>query len=457
MRADRHGPAILITVSAMGAALVLLFAPGALVGLAVLPGSALAAMLLWGAVRGFRAAILTILFAAVFLLDAMFRVRDYTDKGVDFQVALKIGIWALLVMVSLVHWRSWLLSLFLPTNMLWLMLLGWLVFTSTLSPIPVYSAVAALSICAYILFSAYLFANFDRVEVLAVIVLAIAAFCAVSIVVYFTIPELGRFIYWLNGELFVSARMAGIAGSANNMGRIAAFGLLLIILYGPDFQRFHRWFVPVCAPLMLICLYLTNSRSSMAMVLMLWAAVLLLNWRRLYLLVFAVSLALLGAVIALPGGDEVLMLLARNGNIDEVTSVTGRSDIWSAVPKLIEGRSWTGFGYASSLVVLPQYEGEVGFLASHAHNLILQLLLTTGWIGVGLFCLSTLMTGLRAAYLGDRAVLMLLAFVILNGITESSAFTTLANVCSLAFAIAVTLPPEPQDYENDSTYQRGFS
>jgi hypothetical protein len=58
-------------------------------------------------------------------------------------------------------------------------------------------------------------------------------------------------------------------------------------------------------------------------------------------------------------------------------------------------------------------------------------------------------TGLRLAYSGDRTGLVMLAYVLLNGITEASAFSTLANICTVAFFIAVTLPPEPRNYEND--------
>jgi hypothetical protein len=57
----------------------------------------------------------------------------------------------------------------------------------------------------------------------------------------------------------------------------------------------------------------------------------------------------------------------------------------------------------------------------------------------------------------DRTVLAFLSFVLLNGITESSGFTTLANVCTLAFAIAATLPLRGKVYEVDPAYQRGFS
>ena len=151
------------------------------------------------------------------------------------------------------------------------------------------------------------------------------------------------------------------------------------------------------------------------------------------------------------------MLLARHGKVEEVTSVTGRTEIWHAVLKLSELHPWTGYGYGSSVFVLPQHERQVGFLTSHAHNLILQLLLTTGWVGVTLFVLSVLGVGLRAVATGDKVVLAMLAFVLLNGITEASGFTTLANICTLAFAIAVTLPPLRYDHAHRSPYQRRFA
>jgi O-antigen ligase len=149
--------------------------------------------------------------------------------------------------------------------------------------------------------------------------------------------------------------------------------------------------------------------------------------------------------------------MSRSGDMEELTSMTGRSTIWDAIPRIVESRPWTGFGYATSIVVLPQHEREVGFLTSHAHNLALQLLLTTGWVGLSLFGLAIFTTGLRLALTGDRTGIVMLAYVILNGSTESSAFSTLANICTVAFAIAVTLPQERTFYVNDYSYQRGFS
>jgi O-antigen ligase len=452
MASDLRAMLALSGVVALAVVFSLAIAPEALWGMLAVPAMIAAAFLAWGAARGSRIAILLIVFAAVFLIDANFRNRDFADKAVDFQVLIKIGNWLLLTLVAILHMRRWLAQIVIPSNLPWLMFIIWIVLTAAVSPNPAYSAVAALSVFAYVIFSAFVFSSFERAEIFLVTIVAITLFCIVSIIVYFAVPELGRFIYWLNDQRYVSARMAGIAGSANNMGRLAAFGLVLIILNASACRRFHPLLLPISTAVLSVSLFLTNSRSAMATVLLLGAATLLLRRRKIHLLVLVMSAGLLAAVVLLPMEDSVLRLLSRSGEIDEITTVTGRSSIWSAVPRLIEGREWTGFGYASSVFVLAQHEREVGFATSHAHNIILQLLLTTGWIGVALFCLSVVSVGARAAYLADRTVLILLAFVLLNGITESSAFGTVANVCSIAFAFAVTLPPEWKNDENDRSY-----
>jgi O-antigen ligase len=437
---------MVIALALLSAALVL--EPRAWLGILVLPVLIGGALLVRGAVRDSKPAMYTMIFVAIFMIDATFRSRDFADKGVDFQVVLKIGIWCIIALIAMTHTPRWAGQLLRPTNIPVLMFLAWLLFTTTVSPLPAYTAACAFSVCAYIVFCAYIFASFDRVEIFAVMVVAITLFCIVSIAVYFAVPEFGRFVYWLNEQRYVSPRMAGIAGSANGMGRLAAFGLTLIILYMREFHRIHSWIVPISAPILAVSLVLTNSRTSMGMVAALWAAVYLLRWRRLYLAVFGLSLAAFAALVIIQAGDAGLKVLSRGGDVSEVTSLTGRSTIWHAIPALVETRPWTGYGYASSIVVLPEHQREVGFSTSQSHNLALQLLLTTGWVGLGLFSLSIFGTVLRLAYTGDRTASVMLAYVILNGLTESSAFSTVANICTVAFAIAITLPQEQPYYEN---------
>lgn len=453
--AERNGFGLLAIMTLVVVAGIVIYDPPAAIAVAVLPGVLAVSLLSWSALRGNRVAVLLLVFVAVFLIQAIFRVREYEDKDIDFQVILKIAVWVVAIGVAFVQAPRWLGAVLTPVNMTWIMLLLWLFATTAVSASPLYTAGSAFTVVACIVFSAYVFNVFEPFDVLATMVAAIVAFCLISIIVYFAVPEFGHYVYWLDGQRFTSPRLAGISGSANNMGRMAAFGLVIMALYPREFYHLHRVWMPLCALVMTVSLIMTNSRTSMMIVGVTVVALFALNRRRFYLLAFAIALALISAAILLPMGDEVLMLLARHGKLEEVTSVTGRTDIWYAVLKLSEVHPWTGYGYGSSVFVLPQHERQVGFLTSHAHNLILQLLLTTGWVGVTLFTLSVIGVGLRAALTGDRVVLAMLAFVLLNGITEASGFTTLANICTLAFAIAVTLPPLRYEANEDySPYQR---
>ena len=439
--ASRHGSLLLFAGLGVVSIATLLIEPSALLGILILPVLVMAALLVRGVAHESKYAIYAVIFVAIFLVDSTFRNRTYFNGEVDFQVILKVGSWCVISLIALVHTRVWLGQLLRPTNVPLLMFLAWLVFTTTYSPLPIYTAVCASSVIAFTIFCAYIFARYDRVEIFAVMVVSITLFSVISIVVYFTSPEFGRFVYWLNEQRFVSNRLTGIGGSANGMGRLAAFGLVLIILYIREFHRIHRWFVPVATPILALTVVMTDSRTSIGMVAALGAVTFLFRWSRLPLAVLGVTLALFAALVIIPGGDEGLKVLSRNGDIGEVTSMTGRSTIWRAIPALVESRPWTGYGYASSILVLPQHEREVGFVASTAHNLALQLLLTTGWVGLGLFCLVIIATVSRLSVAGDRTAWVMLAYVLLNGITESSAFSTLSNICTVAFAIAVTLPP----------------
>lgn len=455
--AERNGIGLLALMAATVVAGIVIYDPPAAIAIAVLPGIIAVCLLSWAALRGNRVAVLLLVFIAVFLIQAIFRVREYEDKDVDFQVLLKIAVWVMALGVALFHAPRWLGSILTPINLTWIMLLLWLFATAAVSQSPLYTAGSAFTILACVVFCAFAFTVFDPFDVLATMVGAIVAFCIVSIIVYFAVPEFGHYVYWLDGQRYTSPRLAGISGSANNMGRMAAFGLVIMALYPREFYRLHRLWMPLSAVVMAVALIMTNSRTSIMIVGATVAALFAFNRGRFYLLAFAIAAGLIGAAILLPVGDQLLMLLARHGKLEEVTSVTGRTEIWDAVLKLSELRPWTGYGYGSSVFVLPQHERQVGFLTSHAHNLILQLLLTTGWVGVTLFVLSVLGVGLRAVATGDKVVLTMLAFVLLNGITEASGFTTLANICTLAFAIAVTIPPLRYDNAHHSPYQRRFS
>jgi O-antigen ligase len=453
--AGRDTLTLLAAAAAIIAAGAIIFEPPALVTIAAFPVVAAFCAVVFGVLLGNRTATLLHLFAVAFLMHAVFRIRDYQDKDVDFQVLIKIGLWITVASVALIHGRKWIGLVLQPINLPWILFLFWLLATAAISPYPTYTFVSAFTVFACVLFCAYIFSIFDPVSVFATIVVAIILFCLVSIVVYFAIPEFGHYVYWVNQERFVSPRLSGIAGSANNMALIAAFALVVTGLYARDFHRMNRLIVPASVLACGAALLMTNSRTPLAMTLIIVFATYVLSWRRLYAAVFLISVVLLLVAAVLPFGQEMLLKsVSRSGDVGEVTSFTGRTEIWYAVLKLAELQPLTGYGYASSVFILPQHTNDIGFPTSHAHNLILQLLFTTGWIGVALFTLSVVGVIVRASLHRDRTTFCMMAFVLLNGITESSGFTTLANICTLAFAIAVTFPSAQTEYDHDPAYQR---
>lgn len=455
---EREAAVLVSTLFIIAVAAILILDPSSLSALIALPAMTFMIFLIWGILRGNRMSTLTHLFVAVFLMQAVFRVRGYQDKDVDFQVILKIAVWATVAGVALLHAKRWLEGMLTPFNLPCVLFLIWLFATALVSPNPIYTLVSAFTVFACVIFSAYVFSKFHPVEIFTTVVLAIVAFCFISIIVYFVIPEFGHYTYWINEEKFVSPRLAGIAGSANNMALIAAFALIVIGLYAREFHRIHWSFAPLAAVVCGAALVMTNSRTPLAMVLVILFMTYGLTWRRLHIAILLFSVGLIAAAILLPVSDQLLLkFVSRSGSAEELTSLTGRTEIWYTVLKLVEQRPWTGFGYASSVFVLPEYQNSIGFVTSHAHNLALQLLLTTGWVGLVLFVLTIAGIGVRAVMYGDRVMFAMLAFVLLNGVTESSGFTTLANICTLAFAIAVTLPPEGVRIENSRPYQRRFS
>lgn len=456
MIAARQNVAVIVGLGAAAAAAAVIAAQAPpSVAIAALPAAACGAALLYLVLRGNRAATLLLLFAAVFLMQAVFRVRAYDDKDIDFQVIIKMALWVAVALVAVAYLRRWAHLLLQPANLPAILFLLWLPLTATVSPSPAYTLAAAFTIVSCVLACAYVFARFSASTVFLTIVASITLFCAISIVVYFVLPEFGHYVYWVNEERFVSPRLAGIAGSANNMALIASFGLILMSLEARTLHRIQPLLLPVAAAICGAALLMTNSRMSLVMTCVIVAMNTLLHWRRLYAAFFIAAAGLLGAVAILPfGQDALLRAISRSGAVGEVTSLTGRTEIWYTVIKLAQLQPWMGYGYGSSVFVLPAHTDDVGFATSHAHNLFLQLLLTTGGIGLLLFVLTMLALGIRAVTYRNRVIVVMLAFVVLNGLTESSGFMTLANICTLAFAIAVTYDPQRSSDENRASYQR---
>lgn len=417
-------------------------------------GAVLAFVLMLGAYvcltsfAGDRAAIWIACFVVVFLLESIFRVREYSDKSIDLQIILKVVSWCYIFLFAVLNIPKYIDSLISAPPILWLLFVAWALYTASYSPNPSYSVIAVFSVAAFLLYFMSLGTERDGIEVVIAVSSAAATVAFVSIVVYFAVPQLGRMSEWQNGAYLPGRRLSGIIGTPNAMGEMTAIGLMLLTLRWQEIRRRLGSLLPFSFCLALgSALIMSNSRTAIASLALILGVNRMMRTRYLpWTVLFAIA-AVLCVLLLIPYSEQVMMMVARSGEAAEIETGTARTQIWDTVIRLAEMKLWNGWGYASSVFVLPSYASYMGQAPPHAHNIVLQLWLTTGLIGVVLFLIAFSAQVLQSVLRRDALSLSLLGFVILNGAMEPGAFVGIANMSTIALAMAIArgcrrrLPP----------------
>jgi O-antigen ligase len=185
-------------------------------------------------------------------------------------------------------------------------------------------------------------------------------------------------------------RFRGVTGSANTLGPIMGLGAIMAMMqYRLESRRSMRGFHAVMIVAFVAALFVTNSRSSIIgfIVAMLATEVVIGSLGLLGTMVLALMSATLGLAMAYPGLMESVMsglasAFSRSGNVSELTTLTGRQDIWAACWKLFLDQPIWGYGLGSVRVVLPLAYSDVwGNTMSTAHNMLLESLISVGVAG----------------------------------------------------------------------------
>ncbi len=272
-----------------------------------------------------------------------------------------------------------------------------------------------------------------------------------------------RAFYWSRALLFEGGRIQGIPGNAN----LLAFAALLgVIVFGIQAAERRVGAVAGWGWLGAAALTLALTRSSTVLVAGATAAVALgivLLARRLTprgrLTLYGVTALAAGGVVtlALTFREQLLSLLGRSDDL------TGRLDIWAAVLGLAEQRPVLGWGWVSywapwvepfdNLVVIN------GVTYLQAHNAWLDVLMQLGVVGLVVFSILIVTTGMRVlswsvdAPLGDASAspalrtlpAVLLTVLLVHSLAESRLLVEGGLVLLVYLAVAsrlrgVTLP-----------------
>lgn len=222
----------------------------------------------------------------------------------------------------------------------------------------------------------------------------------------------------------------GIYIHKNALGRVMVLSAVVFLLYTTGNRR-CQWVAWVSFGLSVSLILLSTSKTSLAMfltIMVLLPFYKALRWNYTLAVPLFITVVLVGgaaATLFLGNAETILGAFGRD------LTLTGRTDIWTAVLDKIQERPWLGYGYNAFWLGWGGESGsiwrELKWEVHHAHNGFLDL-----WLDLGLLGASTFALSFTAAYL--RAVtwvrltkareglwpLAYLTFLLLANLTESS-------------------------------------
>jgi O-antigen ligase len=266
-----------------------------------------------------------------------------------------------------------------------------------------------------------------------------------------TVDYLGfRRFTWFAVHPIVAATFAAVAALFVLVQLLTAEAPLRRRLFG-----FPLW---MALPPLVAALIVTNSRGPLLAFAL--AAGVLLVLRATGALSRAVGLTVgLVAALLIVGSGETLTdllergrggpafvekLLYRGQSLDEMTTITGRSELWEVTGSLIAERPALGVGYLGSRAALL----EAAPWAAYAHNALLQTLVDVGIVGTLLLWLPMLGALFGGGFrdtrlssnerLGRAAGVTMIAFLMINSISAES-FAAAPGYETLLLFVAVIL------------------
>ncbi len=338
------------------------------------------------------------------------------------------------------RWRdigSWIFSI--PFFLLLLVILA---ISSTMwSGVPEVTFRRSIALMLTTLFGLYLAKCYDNEEVLELLVWCLSFIMILNWIFALGVPSWGRMMYE-SGEAW-----RGVFIHKNVMGETML--LYLIVLTQFEYKTIRaRAFVFFAGMLSLGLLLLSKSMTPVIIAVLLIVVHFLLNilrsdirYARIFFVLSLLWVSFVGILI-LVNIDMILNFLGRD------LSLTGRDEIWTLLLEQIQEHYMFGYGYNA-------FWGEDGGAATHvwnqlgwkmksAHNGFLELCLSLGFLGLGLFMIlyiKVIDASLFYAYTGNSWPLLFLIFFTLLNITESRILEQNNLYWVIFVVIAVQLNP----------------
>ncbi len=366
----------------------------------------------------------------------VFRIREYGSEAVDFQIIIRLLAWgaaaALPIAYFIRHNYNWGIINNHELFLVLFFLLGFVMIPFSENAFR--SSIVLFSYISIYLYIKYLYLRYSDDFVISGIVIAFSVVVICSIFYYLFLPDLGRHIYWYDDELFVSKRMSGVLNTSNAMGGFCAIFILFLVTAIKK-QLLNFSFLKVMMFLAVCCLLLSNSKTSIAAVLL--ASLFLIEKGRFKFFVYLMLGSSLIFVIfaVLIDFSSLLVLLSRHGDPNELLTFTGRTFIWPVVFDVALERPFTGYGLGVSSAAISEFSYLIGYTPAHAHNLVLQAFYSMGVFGSVLILVILLYNFFKVS--SNQLSNALAMFLFITSLLEASYLAGVASYSLMALAYTV--------------------
>jgi len=348
------------------------------------------------------------------------------ETGLDWQNGSKLVIWSALLAWGIARWRLILPFVFNPAGALLAFLCALAGLSAFWSPVPMYTVACAVGFMAYFIFGAFLARYLPVDTVLRTLLWSLSVFTVLGLIAGLVSSDTA----WLPPSVEENVyRLQGLALSPNSFGQLAAlYGVIAMACLSRHIMSVKLFMAHII--LGLTALALTGDRTVLIALI---ATTLLtgarhFNWVRYglfgLLALFAAGL-FLTAMGSAPSLHETMQMFSRTGSVDEILTLTGRTEIWSAALDHVWERPLFGWGFnGTEALMTASMPRNFSGTAVNAHNMYLQLALTLGLVGLlpGLALIAMTVHAYFVRPLPFRDLIV--GLIVFNGLAEADIFAT---------------------------------
>ncbi len=331
---------------------------------------------------------------------------------------------------------------FLSFPGVWVLGVVLFVFGGTvLSPYKTYSFPYLVTMTAVVLFSPFAFYTLGTKRFFKTVLSTMMLTLLGSWFLYLFMPEYGVMIEHTSKTETVE-RMGGMSHPNVLSGVVVLMIVLLSYLW---FEGKKSW--KICLPLLLLCfttMVFTGTRVALVAAVVSILVVYRRFWLRVDILPITAALGvaiLLGALVLFssekisPVSSSLIGSATRSGDVEEITSVTGRAAIWEYCARLVAERPLIGYGPGVSKIYLAKKQYLL-----HPHNVVLSLAFSGG-VFAGFCGLMMFLQQLFVSLGGKYRLAALVSFVIiLNSLTEVAIFDYVPGTTTVIWLAAIFWP-----------------